>query len=52
MILFVRRLLQKESEADRQEFIRGITGSADPNKVKQKIAVGLVAGYVLSRRNK
>jgi hypothetical protein len=52
MIMLVRRLLREESEADRREFIRGVTGSADPKKANTKIAVGLIAGYLASRRTK
>ena len=50
MILFVRRMLQKESEADKREFIRGITGSEKPIKANAKVAGGIALGYLISKR--
>jgi hypothetical protein len=52
MILLVQRLLRNESDADTREFVRGVTGSADPKKTDVKIAGGLIAGYLASRRGK
>jgi hypothetical protein len=47
MIFLVNRLNRAESEADREEFVRGIANlNKDGNR---KIAVGFVAGYLLSK---
>ena len=43
-------MLKSTSEADRREFVRGITGSEKPKKTAIKFAVGFVAGNLISRR--
>lgn len=48
MINLARQLLNKESDADKEEFVRGIVGLT-PEKGKKAAAVGFVAGYLLSR---
>lgn len=52
MIFLAQRLIRAETEADKQEFVRGIAG-LDKDAGKKKVLTGLIAGYLLSaRRNK
>jgi hypothetical protein len=47
MIFLANRLLSKETEADKTEFVRGLAG-LDKNGNK-KVVAGLVAGYLISK---
>lgn len=49
MINLARKLLQAETDADKEEFVRGLTG-ATPEKGRKATAVGFVAGYLLSSK--
>ena len=51
MILLAKRLYQAQSDADREEFVRGIT-AFDDKKGKKQFLAGLVAGYVLTAKAK
>ena len=46
MIYLAKRLAQQETDADREEFIRGVAG-LDKNGTK-KVVGGLVTGYMLA----
>jgi len=48
MIFLVNRLNRAESEPDREEFVRGVA-NLTPESGKRKVAVGFVAGYLLSK---
>ena len=47
MIFLANKLLRQETEADRNEFVRGLAG-LDKNGGKKALA-GLVAGYLISK---
>jgi hypothetical protein len=47
MIFLVNRLNRAESEADKEEFIRGLTNLKQGGE--KKAAAALVAGYLLSK---
>lgn len=47
MIFLAKRLAEKETDADKIEFVKGITGFT-PEKGKKKFVKGLVSGYLLS----
>jgi len=47
MIALVNRLNRAESQADKEEFVRGLANLKD---TKKPLLVGLVAGYLLSNR--
>jgi len=47
MILLAKRLYQAQSDADREEFVRGLT-AFDDKKGKKRFLAGFVAGYVLT----
>jgi hypothetical protein len=49
MIALVNRLNRYETDADREEFIKGAVGLT-PAKGKKAAAVGLVATYFISKR--
>lgn len=49
MINLARKLMQAETDADKQEFVRGLVG-ATPEKGKKAAVVGFVAGYLLSSK--
>ncbi len=47
MISLINRLNRAESQADKEEFVRGLANLKD---TKKPLLVGLVAGYLLSNR--
>jgi len=49
MINLARKLMQAETDADKQEFVRGLIG-ATPEKGKKAAVVGFVSGYLLSSK--
>ena len=51
MINLARKLLQAETDVDKEEFVRGLIG-ATPEKGRKATAVGFVAGYLLSSKIK
>jgi hypothetical protein len=46
MIYLAQRLLRQETDADKQEFIRGVSNLN--NDGGKKIIAGLVAGYIIA----
>jgi hypothetical protein len=48
MIFLAQRLNSQETDADKQEFVRGVTG-LDPKNGKRQFATGIIAGYLLSK---
>ena len=48
MYSIAQRLLRAETEADKEEFVRGLAG-LDKNAGKKKIITGIVAGYLISK---
>ena len=50
MIYIVKQITQRETAADKREFVQGITGTG---KVSAKsVVAGLVAGWLLTGRRK
>jgi hypothetical protein len=49
MINLARKLVQAETDVDKEEFVRGLIG-ATPEKGRKATAVGFVAGYLLSSK--
>jgi hypothetical protein len=47
MIFLVNRLNRAETEADKEEFVRGIVGLNKGGE--RKAAAGFIAGYLLSK---
>jgi len=47
MIFLAQRLLRAETDADKEEFVRGVAGLKDNGQ--RKTAVMFVAGYLLSK---
>lgn len=47
MISLVNRLNRAETQADKEEFVRGLANLKD---TKKPLLVGLVAGYLLTNR--
>lgn len=47
MIALINRLNRAETQADKEEFIRGLANLKD---TKKPLLVGLVAGYLLTNR--
>lgn len=48
MYSLAQRLLRVESEADKEEFVRGVAG-LDPDAGKKKVLVGLISGVLLAK---
>jgi hypothetical protein len=48
MIYIAQRLLRAETEADKEEFVRGLAG-LDRAAGNKKIAAGLITGYILGK---
>lgn len=48
MIFLANKLLRAETDADREEFVRGLAG-LDKQAGKKKVLTGLVAGYLISK---
>jgi hypothetical protein len=48
MIYLVNRLLREETDADKVEFVRGLSG-LDKDAGKKKVLTGLIAGYLISK---
>ena len=48
MIYFSKRLAAEETDADKQEFVRGAAGLT-PTSGEKKVLVGVVAGFLLSK---
>jgi hypothetical protein len=54
MYIFAKRLLAAETQADKEEFVRGVAG-LDKNAGRNKVLAGIIAGNLLAvaaRRNK
>lgn len=49
MIDLVNRLNRYETEADKEEFVKGVVGLT-PAKGKKAAAIGFVAGYLISKK--
>jgi hypothetical protein len=47
MIALIQRLNRAETQADKEEFVRGLANLKD---TKKPLLVGLVAGYLLTNR--
>lgn len=47
MILLAKRLARQETDADKIEFVKGITGFT-PEQGRKKAVKGFVAGYLLT----
>lgn len=47
MILLAKRLARQETDADKIEFVKGITGFT-PEEGRKKAVKGFVAGYLLT----
>lgn len=52
MINIANRLAREETEADKNEFIRGVVGLDKTNKGAKQAAIGFVAGYLLTKKLK
>jgi len=52
MIFFAQKMARLETDADKVEFVRGMSNLNDPKKAKKAVLTGLVAGYLLSNRLK
>lgn len=48
MYSLAQRLLRAESEADKEEFVRGLAG-LEPEAGKKKVIAGLVSGFLLAK---
>lgn len=48
MINLVNRLNRYETDADKQEFVKGAMG-LDPKSAERKVIAGAVAGYFISK---
>ena len=48
MIYLAKRLAAEETDADKQEFVRGVAGLT-PKSGEKKVLAGIVAGFLLSR---
>ena len=51
MILLAKKLYGAQTQADREEFVRGLT-QFDSKPGKKNFLVGVVAGYVLTAKAK
>lgn len=49
MINLANKLNQRETDADKVEFIKGVVGLDKNNAGAKKAAIGFVAGYLLSK---
>jgi len=47
MYIFAKRLLSAETQADKQEFVRGVAG-LDKDAGKNKVLAGIIAGNLLA----
>lgn len=52
MIFFAQKMARLETDADKIEFVRGMSNLNDPKKVKKTVLTGLVAGYLLTNKLK